>query len=99
MIRKRPSQKPGMMLVTFELPPQFWAERITLVGDFNDWDEKATQLRQDRDDGAWRVVTELETGREYQFRYLADGQDWHNDSSADRYEDNPHGSTNSVIVL
>ena len=87
------------MLVTFELPPQFWAERITLVGDFNDWDEKATQLRQDRDDGAWRVVMELETGREYQFRYLADGQDWHNDSSADRYEDNPHGSTNSVIVL
>ena len=87
------------MLVTFELPPQFWAESITLVGDFNNWDETATQLVQDPGDGAWRVVLELETGQEYQFRYLADGQHWHNDSAADRYQDNPHGSTNSVIVL
>ena len=99
MIRKRPSRNPGMMLVTFEMPAQVWAERITLVGDFNGWDKDATPLEQDRDDGAWRVVMELETGREYQFRYLADGQHWHNDSSADRHEDNPHGSTNSVIVL
>ncbi len=99
MIYKRPAAKPGIYLVTFELPAQFWAERIYLVGDFNDWDQAKDRMEQDGPDGNWTKTVELEAGREYQFRYLADGQFWHNDNAADRYEDNQRGSTNSVVVL
>ena len=37
------------------------ARRITLVGDFNDWDESATPMKRTRD-GTWRVVVDLEDG-------------------------------------
>ena len=98
MIFKRPAATPGQVRVTFELPAQFWAERICLVGDFNAWDTHATPMTQGGPDGAWQVTLELDTGREYQFRYLADDQHWHNDNAADKYMDNDRGSTNSVIV-
>ena len=98
MIYKRPGATPGKVHITFELPAQFWAERIYLVGDFNDWDTNATPMRQDGPDGTWHVSLDLDAGREYQFRYIADGQHWHNDNAADKYVDNDRGSTNSVIV-
>lgn len=98
MIHKRPSPRPGKVQVTFELPAQFWAEYIHLVGDFNQWDTNATPMRQNGADGAWRVTLELDVGTEYQFRYVADGQHWHNDNAADKYIDNQRGSTNSVIT-
>lgn len=98
MIHKRPADTPGHVRVTFQLPAQFWAGRIYLVGDFNAWDQTATPMRQTGSDGSWQVTLELEAGREYQFRYLADGVDWHNDSAADAYVPNQHGTSNSVVV-
>jgi len=40
----------------------------------------------------------LSAGREYQFRYLVDGQDWYNDWQADKYVPNNFGGDNSVVV-
>jgi 1,4-alpha-glucan branching enzyme len=99
MIYKRPANTVDKVWVTFELPAQFWAERIHLVGDFNGWDQTATPMRQDGPEGSWRVTLELDTGQTYQFRYVADGQHWHNDNAADGYVDNERGSTNSVLKL
>ena len=98
MIHKAPADTPGKVRVTFELPSQFWAERINVVGDFNDWNKTATEMRQSGPEAAWQVTLELDTGREYQFRYLADGERWHNDSAADKYVPNEYGSSNSVVV-
>jgi 1,4-alpha-glucan branching enzyme len=98
MIKKRPSENPGKMLVTFELPSAIWAERVNLVGDFNDWNETSMAMTQDRDDAHWRITLELAANREYQFRYLVNGTDWHNDWHADKYVPNQHGSDNSVVV-
>ncbi|HIC89977.1 MAG TPA: glycoside hydrolase family 13 [Anaerolineae bacterium] len=98
MIRKRPSPNPGRVLVTFELPSAIWAERVNLVGDFNNWDTTATPMEQSKDDSAWRVTLELEAGREYQFRYLVNGTEWHNDWHADEYVPNEYGGDNSVVV-
>ncbi len=37
--------------VTFEMPSSLWAERVNLVGDFNDWDTTKDELAQSRATG------------------------------------------------
>lgn len=97
MIHKIPSKDPLKVLVRFELPPAIWADSVYLVGDFNNWDQAAHPLARDRADGTWYVVLELERDREYHFRYLVNGYEWHNDWRADGYAPNPYGGTNSVV--
>jgi 1,4-alpha-glucan branching enzyme len=97
MIHKEPSPATNTVHVTFELPSGIWAERVNLVGDFNNWDTTQGEMRQSRSDGAWRITLELPTGKEYQFRYLINSRDWHNDWHADRYAANRFGTDNSVV--
>lgn len=97
MITKRPSGTSRKMLVTFELPSSIWAEKVHLVGDFNAWSQTSHRMRQERD-GAWRITLELDTGKEFRFRYLIDGSDWQNDSSADKHTRNPYGGVDSIVV-
>ncbi len=97
MITKRPSKRPRKVQVTFELPPAIWADHVNLVGDFNDWDEQSHPMTPDRKDGTWHITLELEKGKRFQFRYLVNGSEWHNDWKADDYVPNPFGGTNSVV--
>jgi 1,4-alpha-glucan branching enzyme len=97
MIHKLSSGDPDTMLVRFELPAAIWADSVHLVGDFNGWNQRSHPMKRDRSDGTWYIVLELERGREYQFRYLVNGSEWHNDWNADRYVTNPYGGTNSVV--
>jgi 1,4-alpha-glucan branching enzyme len=85
------------MLVRFELPAAIWADSVHLVGDFNGWNERSHPMLRDRSEGTWYIVLELQRGREYQFRYLVNSSEWHNDWNADRYVTNPYGGTNSVV--
>jgi 1,4-alpha-glucan branching enzyme len=99
MIKKEPTEKEGRVLVTFELPSSTWAERVNLVGEFNDWDTRATPMAHNRADADWRATIEVEAGRRYRFRYLVDGKEWLNDWHADDYVENPHGSDDSLVDL
>jgi 1,4-alpha-glucan branching enzyme len=83
--------------VTFALPGSVWAERVHLVGEFNDWHRTATPMRQSGDEGLWRVTLELDAGRRYQYRYLLDGEIWHTDYGADDFVANEYGSDNAVV--
>jgi 1,4-alpha-glucan branching enzyme len=83
--------------VTFSLPKDVQGESVYLVGDFNNWDESATPMQPDGD-GGFSVTVSLEKGREYQFRYLVNGIEWHNDWNADKYVQNSFGGDNSVVV-
>lgn len=98
MIKKAPSDKAGVTLVTFEFPVAIWAESVHLVGEFNGWDQNSHPLTRGRSDDAWSITLELEAGREYQFRYLVDGKEWHNDWKADKYVPNDFGGDNSVVT-
>lgn len=75
--------------VKFRLEPEEVGQttEVYLVGEFNDWDERSIPMRRVKG-GAFTVEVELETGREYRFRYLfVDGEcGWHNDCRADSYE-------------
>lgn len=81
MIRKHPSPTRDHIQITFELPASIWADRIYLVGEFNDWNPRATPLHCSRN-GIWRVTLDLPVGRRYEFRYLIDGR-WCTDHHAD----------------
>ena len=99
MIRKEPAKKTGVVRVTFELPSNMWAERVNLVGEFNDWNTRATPMSRSRADANWKVSLELPVGKRYRFRYLIDGKEWLNDWHADDHIENPYGSYDSVIDL
>ncbi|MCU0338331.1 MAG: isoamylase early set domain-containing protein [Spirosomaceae bacterium] len=76
------------------------AKDIALLGEFNEWSaETATKLKKQKD-GSYKATVELETGKEYAFRYLFNGTTWVNDEAADKYV--PNGISyeeNSVVVL
>ncbi|HEX9107078.1 MAG TPA: isoamylase early set domain-containing protein [Longimicrobiales bacterium] len=82
--------------VTFVLPPQPEAGHVHVVGDFNDW-QAETPMKRDKE-GRWRATVELDSGREYEFRYLVNGNYWINDEAADRYVPNGFGTDNCVLA-
>ncbi len=95
MIRKE-SCDDGVMLVTFELPDAIGANTVHLVGDFNAWNQQAMPMHRNGH-GKWQLTLPLELDRDYQFRYLVDGERWFNDWDADSYVPNPYGGKNSVV--
>ena len=97
MLKKVYSKNKSVCKVTFYTPSEIKAELICLVGDFNNWDEHATPMEKLKD-GRFKVVLDLEKGREYQFRYLVEGTEWHNDWEADKYVPNPFSNDNSVVI-
>jgi 1,4-alpha-glucan branching enzyme len=97
MIHKRHSLNPGKVVVVFEIPSTIWADRVNLVGDFNNWDPESLPLRQDRQEN-WQVEMELDAGREYRFRYLFDGAYWVYDWRADKSLTDTGGSYDSIVI-
>ena len=75
------------------------AKKAFLVGDFNAWSETSHPLKALKD-GSFSITIELETGREYQFRYLLDESTWINDSEADNLIPGGIGNEkNGIIIL
>lgn len=95
MITKRKSSRPGFIRVTFELPAYLWADRVYLLGDFNEWNHQQTPLHQDRD-GVWRVEVDLPVGKRFEFRYVVDNH-WLTDGHSDDVVTNPFGTQNSIV--
>ncbi|HET9986442.1 MAG TPA: isoamylase early set domain-containing protein [Longimicrobiales bacterium] len=93
MINKRRNK--DKVRVTFTLPENVDARRAHVVGDFNDW-SPSTPMKKGKE-GVLQVAVDLEPGREYQFRYVIDGERWINDPQADAHVANPFGSENSVV--
>lgn len=98
MLTKNYSRSGRVCRVTFKIPAEVGAESACLCGDFNDWAEDATPMKQ-RKDGSFSTTISLEPGRTYRFRYLLDGERWENDWEADRYLPNQFGSDDSVVEL
>lgn len=70
---------------------------VALVGDFNDWDPRATPLRPSSD-GLWSVVVPLRPGR-YRYTFVVDGTQWRRDPSAPRALEDDFGTPTSVITV
>ena len=97
MLKKQFLKTKPVCKVTFSLPEAIQGETVFLVGDFNNWNETATPMKR-QGNGSFLVTVELDKNREYQFRYLVNATEWHNDWAADKYLPNPFSGDNSVVV-
>jgi 1,4-alpha-glucan branching enzyme len=95
MIRKKPVALSKKIAVTFGMPAEVASTTLSLVGDFNSWDQNATSMKRLKD-GSWSTTLRLDAGK-YCFRYLADGAKWLNDPAADAYEPSGVGGDNCVV--
>lgn len=99
-LKKAYSQDGKTCKVTFIVEPEAnrGANDITISGDFNSWSSTETHLKKGKD-GSFSVTLELETGKEYQYRYLFDGTHWENDWRADKYTPAPFSNTDNSVVI
>jgi 1,4-alpha-glucan branching enzyme len=94
---QRRQEPDGKVRVTFELPAESMCGAVSVVGDFNGWRAGVTSF-QGR--GSIRTASvDVEPGRRYRFRYLADGGCWFDDDAADDYERNELGEIIGVVDL
>ena len=89
--------------VTFELSKEAvnGAKEVVVVGDFNEWEPAKSYQLKAKKNGTLAMTVTLPVGQDYHFRYLLDGEQWMNDSKADRYETSPllGHVENSVLSL
>ncbi|WP_031426317.1 isoamylase early set domain-containing protein [Flavimarina sp. Hel_I_48] len=84
--------------VTFTLPAEN-AEKVIVLGDFNNWDPSEDYQLKKLKNGNFKGTINLPAEQTYQFRYLVDSA-WVNDSEADRYQWNDFADAeNSVLEL
>ena len=72
-------------------------KEVILLGDFNNWNPELGLNLKKQKDGSFKGILELETGNEFQFKYLVDGMNWINDTEADAFVASPYGEANSIV--
>ncbi|THH40004.1 helix-hairpin-helix domain-containing protein [Neolewinella litorea] len=85
--------------VAFELPEdRVGKDRdVRVLGNFNDWNwDNGLKLSPGKN--GYTGTTSLPAGH-YEFRYLVDGNHWHNDDHAEDYADSGHGTQNCCFSL
>jgi hypothetical protein len=99
-IKKEYAEGNTFCRITFMMPKDAAGEakRVALLGDFNEWDKDAMPMKRLRN-GNFEISLELPSNREYRFRYLIDDRRWENDRCADKYERNPYGCDDSVVIV
>lgn len=85
--------------VTFKLDKKAAqsAQSVRLLGDFNGWDFSTTPMKKLKN-GNFTATLDLEVGKEYQFRYLLDDDNWENDWEADAYVPSPASYDDNSVV-
>lgn len=71
-------------------------KRVAVVGDFNNWDSRATPLA--RQGGTWTVTLALQPGR-YRYTFVVDGQRYLADPVRPPATDDDFGTPTSVITV
>lgn len=101
-LKKKYSKDKKICNVTFMLPKEICEnfEEISVVGDFNNWDPHQNKFSHRNSDGSSSIELVLNSGKEYQFRYLCDGQLWLNEPEADKHSLTHFGDAkNSVVTI
>ena len=87
--------------VTFKLDKETagQAETAFVVGDFNSWNPTGHPMKALKS-GGFTTTIDLESGKEYEFRYLLGEDNWQNEVEADKVATTPfQDAENSVLVL
>ncbi len=100
-IKKQVLKTKPVTKVSFKVSKEQAAEAgtVSIVGDFNGWNPEADVMKALKD-GSFSHTIELENGKSYQFRYLADNQRWFDEEEADGFADTGLADArNAVIAL
>ena len=96
-IKKQFLKSKPVCKVTFTVPAEE-AKKVSVVGSFNEWNEKATPLKKLKN-GSFKGTVDLESGSSYEFRYVVDGA-YINEQEADAQAWSDFaGAENSVLNL
>jgi hypothetical protein len=74
------------------------ASSVALVGDFNNWDPKATPLRAASTGGVWSVEVPIQPGR-HLYAFVVDGTVWRPDPAAPQAKGEDFGEPNSALTV
>lgn len=74
------------------------ASDVRIVGDFNDWDPRATPMQRSGSGGVWSVIVPLEPGR-HVYAFVVDGKQWVADVDAPRAPENEFGIPKSIVMV
>jgi len=91
-----PVSSPDTMYKFVIVAPQ--AGKVSLVGDFNDWDVAKTPMTRAGQSGLWTVAVPLSAGR-HLYAFVVDGTTWVQDPSAPIAPDDGFGHANSVKLV
>ena len=94
MLQKKYFKTKDECEVTFEYESDS-AESVAVLSEANGWEP--VEMKKRRKDGVFYAKMRMPKDGQYQFRYLVDGQAWVNDTAADAYVPNEHGSENGVV--
>jgi 1,4-alpha-glucan branching enzyme len=97
-IKKKYLSDAGKCKVTFSLPSELAenAKSAKVVGEFNNWDPEGSPMK--KRSGKFSLTLELESNKEYQFRYLIDGEKWAADPEADDQAPSPFENEHNSVV-
>jgi len=98
-----PTQKAGpaptKRAVRFEFQAPAQAQRVAVVGDFNNWNRYSYGHSMRKNPaGVWELTTDLAPGR-YQYKFLVNESQWVTDPKAQAKASNQYGTDNSVIEV
>jgi serine protease AprX len=74
------------------------AKRVTLCGDFNDWNRESTPFER-TGDGLWDASIPCCPAGKYRYKFVIDGSRWIEDPSHGFKEDDGLGGFNSVLEI
>lgn len=74
------------------------ATRVSLVGDFNDWDPSAIPLHPTAGGEVWSVTVPITPGR-HEYAFVVDGTRWVPDPAAPPSPGADFGAPNSVVTV
>jgi len=75
------------------------AGRVSVVGDWNNWNPDKDRLRDEDGDGPWEVTLHLQKGQEARYQFLVDGERWMADPRAPLQLDDGFGGITSVLQI
>lgn len=98
MDRAATHQSPARREVQFVLVAPT-ARKVSVVGDFNDWDASHKEFQaQHRGGGVWSVTAKVPVGH-HRYSFVVDDSLWVPDPTAPRVIDDDFGMPNSALVV